>query len=296
MIPSRRSTKVTCGESTLSEQPATRADCFYSIKLPGIFLTLVLFFHCCTSRQDRESDIPLSVIESAEQNLNDENWDTRKKAVAELSDYMAGRYKERVESDMLRDSRDSHDEIRIEVIHVFMKQPSPLFRQRLVEMTDDPGANVRWYALQSLGAYGDPEAAPVFINGLSSDDWLIREASITGLLKIKDPSLQEEIIPHIILALQDENQSVRIAALENLTIKDQRLYPVIASLLITGKQKGPTILIPVLNALRGYMLERDARDIVIGMLTHPSSEIRMASFRVLREDQALRDKKKRKTD
>ena len=278
----------------LPEQPAAGADCFYSMKLPGILLSLVLLFYSCSSRQDRVGEIPLPVIESAEQNLDDENWETRKKAVMELSNYMAGRHKERVESDMLRASHDSHDEIRIEVIRVFMKQPSPVFRQRLVEMSDDPGANVRWYALQSLSAYGDPEAAPVFINGLSSEDWLIREASITGLLKIKDPSLQEEIIPHILLALQDENLSVRIAALENLTIKDQRLYPAITSLLITGKQKGPTVLIPVLNALRGYMLERDAKDVVISMLTHPNSEIRMASFRVLREDKALREK--RKTD
>ena len=255
-------------------------------------------FTACSGSQEYEKEASELSVDNAEKNIADESWQIRLTGVQELSGFLSGPHNNRVSGILLRTSRDQHDQIRIESINAFMKKPSPLFRQRLIEMADDQSPNVKWYALRALGDYGDPEAAPVFINGLSNEDWLIRESSITGLLQIKDPAVLEETIPCILLALNDKNISVRIATLEHLKIRDKRLYQGISVQLMANLKKGPSILIPILKALNGYVLDRDVRGQLITLLTHSNSDIRLLALQILKEDEVLRRKakEKRKTD
>lgn len=255
-----------------------------------LFALFIILLSACSSRPGH-THISLQSIESYENDLRDENWEKRCLAVQALSQHLDGPYGQRIEQSILSVSNDEHDEVKIAVIKAFSRHPSPLFRERLLTITHDRSDNVRWYALTCLGEYGDPEAAPVFINGLMSEDWIIRESSIIGILKIRDLSVVNDLVPYIVRSLEDPNVAVRIATLENLTIRDPRLYRSIASIVSENRTKGPSLLVPALRALEGYILDDETREEIIPLLTHMNSDIRIAALHVIQEDQNLREKR-----
>ncbi len=95
---------------------------------------------------------------------------------------------------------------------------------------EDADPNVKWTAIRTLAENPPAQALPVFVENFESEDWLIREASITGILRIKEESLRARISPLVIRALQDTASGVRIAALNNMSFRDESFYRLIAAI------------------------------------------------------------------
>ena len=110
---------------------------------------------------------------------------------------------------------------------------------------------------------------------------------------IDDIIIRHISVPYIIVALNDERINVKLAALENVKIKDKKIYEEICTIIKSDENKDKIILLSAaLKAINGYLLDRDMREIIIGFLTHPFPEIRIASLGVLKKDRELQKKNK----
>lgn len=213
-----------------------------------------------------------------------DNWLKRRDAVREIAAFQS----EKAVDLLLKATEDIHHAVAIEALeHLFKKLPEK-GQERVRYMAEfEKNDNVRWYALKVLAQYRDPSSAPVFVVGLNSRDWLIREESIRGLLLIDDYVVKYISIPYIIEALNDRSLNVRIAALENLDIKDERLYRTIVGML-PDSEWNTSLLEGILKALKGYRLDDKTRKYVIRLMTHQNTKIRLLAFRVLREESIIR--------
>ncbi|TAL35807.1 MAG: HEAT repeat domain-containing protein [Spirochaetes bacterium] len=227
-----------------------------------------------------------AAIQSSLRLFQETNWQARQKALNELAsftlpiddpDFPA------IENAYLLALDDSHQIIRIEALKNISSVTSVRILNRAAEIAEgDPNLNIRWYALKSLSGFRKPAFLNVFIKGLSSDDWLIREESIRGLLTIDDQALVRQQIPLVLHSLEDPNYAVRLAALENLTIRDSRLYNSIAGMLNSEMREQHSILAALLKAIRGYQLDQETRRHVSEFLLHSNSEIRVLALRALK--------------
>lgn len=213
------------------------------------------------------------------------SWQVRRAAVRELAGFK-GR---EVEDLLLRALDDSHSLVRIEALRSLEGTESGKARRRIRALAEyEPNVNVRWQAIRVLGGFRDARDSVVFAKGLSSDDWLIREESIKGLLAIEDFAIRYVSIPYILQALEDPNINVKLAAIEHLTIRDERIYKALASMLDDDSSTRHTLLKALLKALAGYRLDGLTLKRVSALLVHQNAEIRVLALRLLKRDRELR--------
>jgi len=148
----------------------------------------------------------------------------------------------------------------------------------------DESSNVKVFALSALETYGNIENENIFIEGLDDTDWLIKEASLKGLMKITDHGIQIKYLDVIIDAINDKNLSIKLAAVSNITIKDQKIYDELAKI-INNKESGLTLLKAALQKIKGYQLDNRTRKRIIELLTYRDKNVRLLSLQALKNEE-----------
>jgi hypothetical protein len=217
------------------------------------------------------------------------NWMVRRDAVREIVRYIGPQKNDLIIGTLKVASTDPHTAVRIEAMKCIplIKNPEMLALLKKTAESDRDG-NVRWYALQSLRLFRDPSAADVFARGLASGDWLIREASIRGILDLDETTVRPRLIPHIIRALGDPRTSVVITTLTGLKIRDDALYRAITGRLFSSTDSDYSMLEAVLTALEGYSLDPKTKEKVINLLVHNNYRIRVLALRVLKKGRGIK--------
>ncbi len=261
------------------------------MKLHALLTTLCVV--CCASsactkaafisRDDREKVKSLISLYASG------NWEVRRKAVQRLSEYPSTK----AEKAVIAACDDPHSLVRIDAVKGLARYSSYEAKNKIRTIADnDADNNVRWSALTVLASYRDPSAAPVFVKGLSSGDWLIREESIRGLLMIDDFAVRYFSIPYVIQAFNDSSINVRMAAIKNIKIRDHRIYMELVRMLDDSMLRKNTLLKVVLGALDGYTLDVSTRKKIITLLTHSNVEVRLLALRVLKKDDKLKKERR----
>ena len=213
------------------------------------------------------------------------DWMERRDAVREIVNYLGKEKNDLIIGTLMVAAHDLHTAVRIEAVKGLTKispeRSIPVIKKMASE---DREGNVRWYALKSLQTFNDPSTAGIYVKGLESEDWLIREESIRGILALDEKTIRAGLIPSIIKALNDPSSSVVITALKSITIKDARLYQVIADKFNSYADHQFSLLEASLHALEGYRLDAKTREKVINLLVHNSNVIRVLALRVLKQE------------
>lgn len=218
-------------------------------------------------------------------NFKNSNWIQRKDILLQVSKYSTSNTTRL----LIYATDDEHPEVQSTALMYLGKYIPPDAKLKIREIAKyAKNDNIRWYALLVLAKYRDPESASIFIYGLNNNDWLIREASIKGLLMIEDQKIRYRTIPIVIKALKDKRINVKLAALEFVNIKDKRIYRVISRMLLYNiKRENNTIIQAILKALNGYIIDKKIRKSVINLLIHPNKDIRVYALRVLKREAEL---------
>ncbi|MFH0975619.1 MAG: HEAT repeat domain-containing protein [Spirochaetota bacterium] len=227
------------------------------------------------------------VTDILSESYKNENWQTRKEVITNICPYKSPK----AENLLITALSDIHPAVRIEALNCLQTKKSSKAKKTIREIAEsDSDYNVRMSAILSLSKYRDPATAPVFVRGLRSDDWLIREESIKGLLMIDDMLIKQISVPYIIQALNDSRINVRLATLENVKIKDKRIYSEISAIINNEENYYKVNLLNAsLKAINGYLLDKTIREKLIGFLTHPYMEIRISALGVLKKDKELQE-------
>jgi HEAT repeat protein len=258
------------------------------LKRTGIISIFIIFIIIpgCSKRYITE-DEEHKVIEALSQSFKSESWETRKEVINNLCLYNSPQ----VEDILITALDDNHSIVKIEALKCLgIKRPAKAKRviRHIAEFEEDN--NIRTYSIQALAKYRDPASAPVFAKGLASDDWLTREESIKGILMIDDILIRRISVSYIMQALKDSRINVRLAALENIKIRNEIIYNEL-SLIINNDENYNKInlLNAAIKAINGYLLDKTTRERIISFLTHPDTEIRISSLAVLKKDKELQE-------
>ncbi|MBN2039966.1 MAG: HEAT repeat domain-containing protein [Spirochaetes bacterium] len=213
------------------------------------------------------------------------SWEEREKAVNRICAY---KYPEATDM-LIKALDDSHSAVRIDALKCLGSRKEKKAKRQIKAIAEsENNISVKLAGIQALANYRDPTAAPLFAKGLESNDWFIREESIRGLLMINDTLIQQVSIPYILEALKDPKVNVRLAALENLKVKNKKLFDVLLEIIISKENYYKiSLLKAALKALNGYLLNEKTRERVIEFLTHPNKEIRILSLFILKKDNEL---------
>ncbi len=261
-------------------------------RIIGIHISLILFFFlltgCSTSIVQLDNDRIKENIKDVVKDYSSKNWEQRRKSVINISRYSESVYAKNVIIFLLLATEDTHPLVRIEAASALGKIRAVTAMSRLQEMAEnDPGLNVRWHAVRALSTYADKENLQIFIKGIDNRDWLIREASTKGLLKINDPVILKNNMIYIKKSLTDSSLSVRIAALMNLQIKNEELYLIISEI-VRNKKSGLSVKKAALTAIKGYKFDDKTRKIITSLLIHWDGEMRILALRALKEEQIVK--------
>ncbi len=216
------------------------------------------------------------------------DWTIRKAAVEEASNYSvdaAKTFLKRAATD------DSHAAVRSAaldgLVDNFAGDDTMKLCMHMAE--NDRSRTVRYDALNHLVIFEDPEAFDLFAKQMDHDDWLFREAAISGICTIQDQKIEQKSIPYIVDALKDPNKSVRIAALEHIHIKDPKIYNEIRKFFFTDDYEYRiTYLLATLKALKGYDLDIRVRERIEQLIVHPNVDIRVHALRALKSEPAYK--------
>lgn len=253
--------------------------------LPILFLAIIALASCSLKSglypEDTEAR---SSIRNSINDYSSEDWEVRLSAVKRASKYSDTVYAKNVILLMLLAADDYHPLVQIEAIKSLRNTRTEAAREKLRELAlNDTDHNVRRTAITALQDYSDPENAEIFLAGIESSDWLIREASYTGLLRIKPDDIQRNYIGKIIKGMKDRNISVRLAVLYNLKIKDPLLYNEIAGI-INNRKTGISMLKGALVAINGYTFDDRTRERLLDLLTHRNKDVRLLSLQALKRE------------
>jgi hypothetical protein len=216
------------------------------------------------------------------------NWMDRRDAVRDIIKYLGKDKNDLIVGTLVVASQDNSPAVRIEAVQGLARVKSEKTASVVKKLAaDEKEHNVRWYALKALRFINDPSSWEIYVKGLVSEDWLIREESIRGILAINDAVVAEKMAPYIIRAINDPRTSVAITALQNLERKDSRLYPAIVKKFESCNEYSYSLLGASLTALDGYRLDPKTKEKVINLLVHDSADIRILALRVLKKDQVL---------
>lgn len=248
----------------------------------GFFLWLLsVFIGSCTSIQ------PITGYDTVllyyENGYKSDNWKTRLEAVKAVATIKG----ERAENLIIQALNDPHNAVKIEALQILSKRPIKRARVYIRALAvGSHNDNVRWSALRTLSRYRDPRDASIFIYNFTDEDWLIREASIIGLLSIDDYSTKYIHMGVIIKALDDPSMSVKFATLSHLNIQHHSVYTKLMQMLY-GENNPPSLLVAILKALQMYKIEEEDRDKIIELLTHNNSSVRITALQTLKAKKKL---------
>jgi HEAT repeat protein len=216
------------------------------------------------------------------------NWMERRDIVRNIVRYYGKDKNDLVNGILTYGCSDPHPAVRIEALQSFAKIKSkPALPVIQKTARTDSDNNVRWYAIQSLRSFNDPSSAEIFIQGLDSSDWLIREESIKGICSLDDGTIRVKLVPYIIKAMHDSSTSVMLTTLRQVKTRDDRIYRAITEKLKSATDSNFSLLEACLMALKGYRLDSKIKEKVIGLLLHNNPQIRVLALRVLKEDRIL---------
>jgi len=223
-------------------------------------------------------------ITAAVHQYSSDNWEERERAVVRMHRYADSAFAVNVTLFFIKATEDRQPLVRIKAVQGLRirKDPAALNRLRVMAL-EEPRTNVKWHTLLALGDYGLSENESFFIEGFKSRDWIIREASVIGILGIIDPETQRRNIPLLKMAINDNILSVRLAALNHLELKDDLLYVEIAGI-VNDRKSSRSLMKAALTAIKGYRLDLKTRERLISLLTHYDRDIRVSAFHVLREE------------
>ncbi len=260
---------------------------FFSITI----IILVLFPNGCKRNLLKTEKANIERIKSEVKNYLTTNWEKRLKTVKELTKYENKNDNRILEFSLIAASRDNHPEVRIEALKGLAKLKTEEALPRIREMAlSDPSDNVRWYAFKALSLYSDPGLINVFIQGFNDDDWLIKEASLVGILLIDDESVYRKKITYTVLALRGSIESIQKTALETCNIQSPEIFREIKKIFLELENRDYTMLKAVLKALDGYKIDDETKDRLVELLLHSNREIRLLSLSVLKTDLKKRKK------
>lgn len=216
------------------------------------------------------------------------NWMERRGAVREIVNYFGKEKNDLIIGTLLVAAQDPSSAVRIEAVtglaRIKSDQTIPIIKRMA---TIEKEGNVRWYALKALQTTGDPSRADIFMQGLESDDWLIREESVRGLTGMDEATIRARLIPSLVKAINDKSSSVAITALRTIAIKEERLYNAIAKRLVSCSPYDYSLLEASLTALNGYRLDPKTKEKVGNLLLHDNRTIRVLALRVLKKEKTI---------
>lgn len=250
-----------------------------------IIITILASVSCSLkSGMHSENEETRRQIRGYTDEYSSENWGVRIAAVKKASKYADTIHARDILPLMLLASDDYHPLIQIEAVKSLRKMKSYAAIEKLRELAlTEPDLNVRRASITALQDYSLPGNADIFIAGTESRDWLIREASYIGLLKIKPEETQRRFTGRILKGMRDPNLSVKIAVLTNVKIKDPLLYNEISGL-INDKKSGASLLKGALTAVNGYILDDKTRKRILDLLTHRNKDVRLLSLQALKRE------------
>lgn len=252
-----------------------------------IIFVLIVIINC--SKSSIKTDINQNAVyyKSVFDKYQSENWVVRYQAIVELSNYIKTPFYDEIEILLLKATYDNHPKIKILSLELLSHLPSGRIINRIIDMASETkDDNVKLYALMTLSEYKSMVTYPIFVSGLESQDWLIRDVSMKGLLLINDYEDNNKIIPYILKGLNDPSDIVVITTLENLNIKDDKIYREIITIFnkVYKNNIKNSLLLACLHAIRGYRLDDDTRKKVINLLTDLNKDIRLLSLRILKDE------------
>jgi len=86
----------------------------------------------------------------------------------------------------------------------------------------------------------------------------------------------------------EPSEQVRVAAMENLSVRDERIYRALAAMLDDQVMTRHTLLKALLKALNGYRLDGLTLKRTTSLLVHQNVEIRVLALRLLKRDRELK--------
>lgn len=221
------------------------------------------------------------------------NWIERRDAVINMATYIGPEGNDLITMTLLMGVQDISTAVRIEALKGLMKLKSErtLGIIKIIAL-EDMNENVRYQAIKTLHIFNDVSIAEVYIKGMDSDDWLIREGSITGILMMDYSTIKSKLIPSIIKAIKDPRSSITITTLRSIKVRDDALYQAIAEKFNACTDNNYSLLEASLLALDGYKLDPKTKQKAINLLTHDNTTMRVLALRVLKKDQILNVEKK----
>ena len=271
-----------------------------------IFFCISPLFSCASNNKFFESIEARQKIKAAIDEYKSQNWKQRFHAIKEISDYIGPTNFESgillkennlnyqlLEALLIKASNDIHASIQIEALRglAVLKSRNAYSKIEKIAIDENEEDNVRWYAITTISVYRNPASFNVFIKGLGSDDWIVREASIKGLAALEGIINDSLLVEPVVRAINDENQGVQIAALKNITIKKDSIYSAIVNLFESKEKANSSLLEAILTALNGYKLDGKTRERVINLLGHPDRDVRLLALKVLKKEKSVRSKK-----
>jgi HEAT repeat protein len=253
-------------------------------------LFLIILTNCTFGLSTREMNERLVI---AQGRYSSTDYTIRKAAVLEVSNFTIPEARIFLKKAA---EYDSHATVRMAAItslsRTFPDQSTLVFL--LERGREDASNQVKYEVLKSLVEFESTQTYTFFIEELDNSDWLYRELAITGICRIDDPAIKKQSIPYIVTALQDSNENVRIAALENVTVKDEKIYNEIQKIFFTNNYELKiTLLTASLQALQGYDLDIRVRERVQQLIVHPNRDIRVLALRVLKSEPAYLNERER---
>ncbi len=256
--------------------------------LPISVIISVLLFSGCAMLQRTELIRRQHVRDEANRYAAG-NWLQRLEAVKEIVKFYGPEKNTLIIGTLLVALNDPYTSIRIEALKGLARCRDQNTHAviRKIAADDEKNPDVRWYALRALRVFKDPADIDVFVKGLQSKDWIIREVSIKGLCVMDDATIKKNLIPYIIKGINDPETSVTITTLRWLKTKDEKFYTAIVDKFNTCNEYNYSMLKACLIALKGYKLDEKTKQKIINLLVHPNIRIRILALRVLKKDQML---------
>jgi HEAT repeat protein len=250
-------------------------------------IIFAVFDISCMNLQVVETETDLDVTAKAETLYQSPLWTDRVHAI----DLVSGINSEKAETLLVKASGDEYSRVRIESLDSLAKFKTLKAFEAVKNCAEnETEKSVKWTAIKSLAQFQNPLAAPIFIQALTHDDWLIREEAIRGLLAIHDSATEKLSVDIILRTLLDPSENVRIAALSNMRVGNPVIYSVIKIQISDVKNRSRfTYLKALLTALLNFKLDDNVRKIVVTLITHPNSEIRVLALRCVKSsDERIR--------
>lgn len=248
----------------------------------------ILFFISCISSNRFSNDAKIEKnITNAVNNYNSDNWEKRLESIKSISKYTNSIYAKNTMLLVIRALDDSHSAVRIEALKILkiMKVPAAEEKIGTIALTDN-NYNARSFAFSALSEFRNINNENIFLKGLENKDWLVRESSLIGLMKINDPEIQIKHIDIILKSIKDKNVSIKLACISNLVIKDPLIYAELSKI-INNKKSDLYILKTALNKIKGYKIDDKTKDRIITLLTHRDKEIRILSLKALQQEEII---------